>query len=45
MRLDLKAALHESYGPGGDERYPFLANLLGLQEPDPRAVEEQQYVT
>jgi ABC-type transport system substrate-binding protein/class 3 adenylate cyclase len=40
VRLDLKAALHELFGPGGDERYPFLANLLGLQEPDPRAVEE-----
>ncbi|MEP6640510.1 MAG: ABC transporter substrate-binding protein [Gaiellales bacterium] len=40
VRLDLKAALHELYGPGGDERYPFLANLLGLQEPDPRAAEE-----
>ena len=26
--------------PGGDERYPFLANLLGLQEADPRAAEE-----
>jgi ABC-type transport system substrate-binding protein/class 3 adenylate cyclase len=40
VRLDLKAALHELFGPGGDERYPFLANLLGLQEPDPRAAEE-----
>jgi ABC-type transport system substrate-binding protein/class 3 adenylate cyclase len=40
VRLDLKAALHELFGPGGDERYPFLANLLGLQEPDPRAIEE-----
>jgi ABC-type transport system substrate-binding protein/class 3 adenylate cyclase len=40
VRLDLKAALHELFGTGGDERYPFLANLLGLQEPDPRAVEE-----
>ena len=38
VRLDLKAALHELFGPG-DERYPFLANLMGLQEPDPRAAE------
>ena len=37
MRFDLKAALHELYGAGGDERYPFLANLLGLQESDRRA--------
>jgi ABC-type transport system substrate-binding protein/class 3 adenylate cyclase len=34
VRFDLKAALHELYGAGGDERYPFLANLLGLQEGD-----------
>jgi ABC-type transport system substrate-binding protein/class 3 adenylate cyclase len=37
VRFDLKAALHELYGAGGDERYPFLANLLGLQETDRRA--------
>jgi ABC-type transport system substrate-binding protein/class 3 adenylate cyclase len=37
VRFDLKAALHELYGPEGDERYPFLANLLGLQESDRRA--------
>ena len=37
VRFDLKAALHELYGAGGDERYPFLANLLGLQESDRRA--------
>jgi ABC-type transport system substrate-binding protein/class 3 adenylate cyclase len=36
IRFDLKAALHELYGPG-DDRYPFLANLLGLQEADRRA--------
>jgi ABC-type transport system substrate-binding protein/class 3 adenylate cyclase len=36
VRFDLKAALHELYGPG-DDRYPFLANLLGLQESDPLA--------
>ena len=37
VRFDLKAALHEVYGAGGDERYPFLANLLGLLESDRRA--------
>ena len=37
VRFDLKAALHELYGAGGDERYPFLANLLGLLESDRRA--------
>ena len=37
VRLDLKAALHELYGADGDERYPFLASLLGLQETDRRA--------
>ncbi len=36
VRFDLKATLHELYGPG-DDRYPFLANLLGLQETDRRA--------
>ncbi len=40
VRFDLKAALHELYGAGGDERYPFLANLLGLQESDRRAAAE-----
>src|SRR5205085_1847228 len=35
VRLDLKAALHELFGPGEDP-YPFLAGLLGLQV-DPRA--------
>jgi len=39
VRLDLKAALHELFGPD-DDRYPFLANLLGLHEADPRAAEE-----
>ena len=40
VRFDLKAALHELYGAGGDERYPFLANLIGLQESDRRAAAE-----
>jgi ABC-type transport system substrate-binding protein len=39
VRLDLKAAVHELFGPD-DDRYPFLANLLGLQEPDPHAAAE-----
>ncbi len=40
IRFDLKAALHELYGAGGDERYPFLANLLGLSEGDRLAAAE-----
>ncbi len=40
IRFDLKAALHELYGAAGDERYPFLANLLGLVEGDRRAAGE-----
>jgi ABC-type transport system substrate-binding protein/class 3 adenylate cyclase len=40
IRFDLKAALHELYGAAGDERYPFLANLLGLSESDRLAASE-----
>jgi ABC-type transport system substrate-binding protein/class 3 adenylate cyclase len=40
VRFDLKAALHELYGAGGDDRYPFLANLLGLHDSDRRAAAE-----
>jgi ABC-type transport system substrate-binding protein/class 3 adenylate cyclase len=40
VRFDLKAALHELYGAAGDERYPFLANLLGLSEGDRLAASE-----
>jgi ABC-type transport system substrate-binding protein/class 3 adenylate cyclase len=40
IRFDLKAALHELYGAAGDERYPFLANLLGLSEGDRLAAAE-----
>jgi len=39
VRLDLKAAVHELFGPD-DDRYPFLSNLLGLQEPDPHVAAE-----